>query len=189
MGDTALTNLDLSASAATSFGRDAFNGCRALPRVDFGALPVTTIGNYAFHSCTSLRHVTPLLPETVTTVGGRAFLSTPVEGSLRIGFGGTLSTPNDEWGGGHQFEGTKITEIITGPGATSLGPQFAQNCRDLARADFTESLNLATLSADAFRSCPSLLEVRFASYPAFGGNVFNGVSANARFFLALEAEG
>ena len=70
---------------------------------------------------------------------------------------------------------------------TTLPNVFAYQCRSLAKVVFAEP-GLATVGASAFDGCSSLLEVRFRSYPTFGSSAFNGVPANARFFLARDVD-
>ena len=89
-------DLRLKCPELTSTGYAAFTNCRQLDSVDMGGSGIVTIGDYAFSGCwsmtnavipsglqrigteaflsnSSLRTVTPFLPDTVQSVGGRAF--------------------------------------------------------------------------------------------------------------------
>ena len=160
------------------------SSCTLLTNVTFASSGLTTIDRNCFDGCTSLRRVTPLLPDTVTSIGYAAFQNAPVEGTLRIGFGGPLTLGTGDYGNGYNFRATAIGGLIAGPGVTTLSPCAFDSCTALASADFTESTGLATINGSAFYNNIALLDVWLNAYPTFGSNAFSGVPANARFHLA-----
>jgi hypothetical protein len=168
----------------TSIRTYGFDLCASLTNVVFAQAGLTSIGNCAFQDCTSLRRVTPFLPDTVTYVGWSAFQNAPVEGILRLGYGGAVTWGTGSNGYTWTFEGTAISKLIAGPGIGSFGTYCFNNCASLAEADLTESTGLTSIAGAAFSNAPSLLDVWLNSYPTFGRNVFSGVPANARFHLA-----
>ena len=158
-----------------------------LTNVVFQTTGLTTIGFWAFDSCTALRTVTPLLPDTVTYIGAAAFNSTAVEGTLRLGFGKPVRLGAEYYSQGRQFFGSRIEAFIAGRGVTNLPPLFAYDCKALATVNL-EGKNLKRIDGEAFRNDTALTDVRICSFPTFGSNVFTGVPAKARFFLARETE-
>jgi hypothetical protein len=154
----------------------------ALSNVVFRTTALRSIGYGAFRNCSSLRRVEPLLPDTVVRLNGQAFEGTQVEGPLRLGFGGPMDICADAWSQGRQFWGTRITEIVAGPGVTNVPPYFARECALLTNVVFRFP-TLEALQYNAFQLDAALEQVTFRTFPAFGGNVFEGVPSTARFFV------
>ena len=134
--------------------------CTALTNIVFQTTNLTTIGFWAFDNCTALRHVTPLLPDTLTTLGVRAFRNAPVEGTLRLGFGGPFTLGNDEnnWNQGSYFTGAKIGEIVFGPGIDNIKKYFIDGDTALTNILF-QTTNLVTIGEGAFYNCSALRRV------------------------------
>ena len=69
---TSLTTVDMSSSAVTKIGEDAFFDCEKLKTVTFSK-KLTKISAYAFSCCYKLTAIS--LPSSLTTIGQYAFLS------------------------------------------------------------------------------------------------------------------
>lgn len=128
----ALTDINLSATAAASIGNYAFNGCAALASVTFPET-LLTIGGRAFLNCTALTAVT--IPASVTSVGEWAFR------------GCTSLTA---------FTMAPLSRDAS-PHYTSLGAYVLADCAALTDVSFTE--NLTVLGDYALTRCAQLREV------------------------------
>ena len=139
----ALTDINLSATAATSIGNYAFNGCAALASVAFPDT-LLTIGGRAFLNCTALTAVT--IPASVTSVGEWAFR------------GCTALT---------SFTMEPLSRNAT-PHYTSLGAYVLADCAALTNVSFTE--NLTVLGDYALTRCEQLREVTLPASVSGVGN-------------------
>ncbi len=114
------------------------------------------IGKGAFAYCTNLVHVSPLLPDSVTTVGESAFFHCPVEGDLRaIG----LSTLNSR-----SFKCMNITSATFGPelkrinGGYLSGP--VSECPNLTNIVFDAAMSNCVINGEmAFHDNPKLVGI------------------------------
>ena len=114
------------------------------------------IGKGAFAYCTNLVHVSPLLPDSVTTVGESAFFHCPVEGDLRaVG----LSTLNSR-----SFKCMNITSATFGPelkrinGGYLSGP--VSECPNLTNIVFDAAMsNCVVYGEMAFHDNPKLVGI------------------------------
>ena len=174
--------------ALTTLPRTFISNDTALTNVDFSASSnLTTVGLNAFDGCTALKRIEPLLPDSVVNVDSYAFQNCPIEGTLRIGFGASLTLGVAAYNVGGQFIGARIQELVGGPALTTLPRAFISSDTALTNADFSASTNLATVGQSVFDGDSALIEVRFNSYPSFGTYPFLSVPSKARFFLSREA--
>ncbi len=174
--NTHITDLDAGPGVAVLPPYFAYN-CSELTNIVFATAGLKTISGYAFSGCTSLRRVTPLLPDTVTSIGYRAFYNDPVEGALRIGYGGPLTIATGDYGNGQNFQGTSITAIDAGPGVATVQPYFASGCALLTNIVFTGSAQV-NLSNNAFSSCPLLTNVVLRPVATWTSSSFSSTPAN-----------
>ncbi len=140
---TALTEINLSATAATSIGNYAFNGCAALASVTFPDT-LLTIGGRAFLNCTALTAVT--IPASVTSVGEWAF-----RGCTNLTAFTMEPLPRN-----------------ASPHYTSLGAYVLADCTALTDVSFTE--NLTVLGDYALTRCAQLREVALPASVSGVGN-------------------
>ena len=183
---TKIPFVDLSQSVITSIGSMAFSGCSELTEIK---LPpnLTTIGSYVFQSCKKLKKVTPLLPDTLTSIGARTFYNTPVEGELRISNPDFVTLSSEE--GYAQFGASKITRAdFSGSGMTTVGAGAFRGCSTLTNVVLSEVLT--TVGSRAFE-CSNLKDVYFTSLTrlaSFTGFQYMGLSGcNTRFCYPINA--
>lgn len=118
-----------------------------------------TVGGEAFMECTSLRSITPLLPDSVTYIGYRAFYNNPVEGVLRLGFGPSLTLGTGDFSNGYHFYHSCIVEVVGGPALGRIASVFMSGNTSLTNVDLTLSSQLDYIGAEVFRDCTSLRTV------------------------------
>ena len=120
---------------------------------------LTRIGDSAFSGCTALRSVSPLLSDAVTSLGTYVFQNCPIEGSLRIGFGSSMSLGTAGFGAGNQFQGVRIADVAIGPALTKITNGFLQNDTALTNVVFAGEPSVTSIGSSAFSGCTSLRKV------------------------------
>ena len=142
-----LTSITIPGSVKT-IGNSAFRACRDLALVNFENVEegeeggLTSIGDEAFWGC-ALTSVT--LPNTVTTIGSKAFeyndkLTTAI-------LGDALTEIKDET---FQYCGA-LASVTIPDGVTSIGKQAFSGCWSLTSVRIPKSLT--TMGENAFQSC------------------------------------
>lgn len=76
-GCTALSGELQVGDLMSSIGEEAFYGCTGITSLKLGA-NVANINKNAFYGCTALESVNPCLPDSLTTLGNKAFMSCPI---------------------------------------------------------------------------------------------------------------
>jgi hypothetical protein len=148
---TNLKALDLSEAQITELPNTVFDGKALLSSV---ILPegLKTIGEYAFRGTTIRKmHV----PSTVTTIGQRAFASTPLA-YLTFANNSQINTI-----GYHAFQAcTSLQSVDFGENSQLevISNYAFQNCPQLKTVDFHNMQNLKTIMYAAFADCGNLLE-------------------------------
>ena len=140
---------------------NAFLECQALTNLDLrAATSLSVIGVCSFLNCTALRRVDPLLPDTVASIGAQAFAHDPIEGTLRLGFGGPLDLRDDErgWNVENYFEDTRIGEVQFGPGVVNVKRGFITGNPALSNVVFRTTA-LTAIGQAAFDGCTALRRV------------------------------
>ena len=100
-------------NAVTNVPNDCFNYCTSLTNVTFNS-PVVSIGRYVFATCTSLKTVTPLLPPSVTTLGGYAFYQCDnLVGDVEIGARKAKITWDSRYDPDHAYTGQQFAQDFT----------------------------------------------------------------------------
>ena len=96
----------------TEIGSSFFEKCAKLESV---RLPSTLqkIGSSVFLDCSSLRTITPLLPDSVTSVGGRAFYRAAIGGDVRLA--GIVNFADEA------FRCSSLRSVYFGPGLKTVG--------------------------------------------------------------------
>lgn len=96
----------------TEIGSSFFEKCSKLESV---RLPSTLqkIGSSAFFDCSSLRTITPLLPDSVTSVGSRAFYRAAIGGDVRLA--GIVNFADEA------FRCSNLSSVYFGPGLKTVG--------------------------------------------------------------------
>lgn len=142
---------------------------------------VHTIGTRAFKGCKALTKVTPFLPDAVTFIGAAAFNGAPVEGELRIGYGTKLTLSTDVYGGGWHFSGVQVHNFKSGPALHGFTTYFMNQNKQLTNV-VIESEQFTSISRDAFSNCSKL-----AHFKPLLPETLTVLGANA--FLATALEG
>ncbi len=142
-------------SGVTALSFDMFKGCSSLSSVKLSDA-VTSIGEQTFESCTALTTIEPLLPDSVTAIGSRAFYGVPLKANcLSIK---AQNKPISILSSTFYISG--ITNIVFGDGQV-------------------------TLSSDSFMNASNVKTVRFGKgvlkLPSEGMKAFRLSSYNARF--------
>lgn len=152
-----LTNVVIR-SGAQSLADNVFRWCTNLVSV---TLPetITSIGERAFASCPRLKTVTPFLPPNVESISNYAFTGcTELEGGLVVGTNGTFVT---------------------------LGGNVFENC--LALESGTFGPNVGMLGAYFFYHDQAMKEVQFYGDPLFATTAFNDwTTEQARFVIPAD---
>jgi hypothetical protein len=156
--------LDLSDSAITSIGEEAFYLCSTLTGI---IIPnsVTSIGRSAFYGCFELTGIT--IPNNVTTIGQGAFGYTGLIG---------VTIPDSVIGiGSYAFEKcTKLTGVTIPNSVTRIENNTFENCYSLAIV--TIGNGVTGIGRSAFYGCESLTSVMFqGTIPSsgFDNNSYN----------------
>lgn len=129
-----LTAVTFPTNGIYEIGAGAFAGCTALTEV---SLPtnLVIINTGAFASCTSLRKIENYIPDSVTTLGGAAFVEVPANQELRLY--SIVST-------------TDLAFWKSGIGSVYFGPVFKNmTAGHWTRGPFKECSNLTNIIFDA----------------------------------------
>ena len=114
---------------------------------------LVSISDSAFESCTSLTNVTPLLPDSVASVGHRAFIfDAGLGGDLFFATNGAPATLV-----GACFYGAGIRSATLGDGVTAIPGSCFKECRSLGRVVTGDAVT--SYGDDAFYNCLSLTNV------------------------------
>lgn len=173
-----LRSVDFTGSGVTEIGAYAFMNATNLTDV---VLPdgLAKIGTQAFYNCVNLTNVTPLLPPTVTSIGGSAFYMAPVDGDLVLSNPGLTTIESSTFGQTANIDKTigRLRSVdFTGSGVTQIkSSAFAYQPR-LERAVLPDVLT--DLGQAAFKYCTNLTAVTPffpASLTSIGTEVFSRV--------------
>ena len=194
IGDYAFSEMDdvISVSIPDSvetIGVYSFHMCYELTEVNIPG-GVVSIGMYAFYWCTSLTSVT--MADSVTTLGDGLFGECGTLVNVKLSEGLT-ALPK-----GLFINCRKLAEVDIPDGVTVIGGSAFSGCFALhgleipdgvvtigssalsnnGLVDVTIPASVKKLDSNAFYDCKSLKYVRFlGDAPAFGGYVFQGVTA------------
>ena len=170
-------DLRLKCPELTSTGYAAFTNCSQLDSVDMGGSGIVTIGDYAFSGCwsmtnavipsglqrigleaflsnSSLRTVTPFLPDTVQSVGGRAFSTcTNLVGDLRLKCPELTSTGTTAFTNCSQLDSVDMG----GSGIVTIGEYAFSGCSSITNVVLSSILQY--INQEAFLRCYSLVNV------------------------------
>ena len=134
------------------------NGLASRAALVYVVLPtgLKTIARDAFRACSDLKFVSPFLPSTLTTFGGRAFsMCSSLEGDMVLDTGGTVVVDN-------------------GGSAPTYG--FFKNSK-ITSADFS-GCTMSTIPIDSFNGCTALKWVRLPDgLVSFGNCAFDSCTA------------
>ena len=160
----------------TSIGE---SGCRTMTALTNCVLSanLVTIGATAFYDDSALRHLTPLLPDTLTTlVSGENFRNVPLSGKLVISNRNLTSIPRYAF-----YFSSGLTEVdLSRSGVTSIGEcAFRSASRCTA---FWLPPTLTSVGADVFYDTPKT-SVYFQSLPSFVAKSFEGIGDNSRIVI------
>lgn len=162
-------------------------------------LPPTlkTIDGMAFYAISALVSVTPFLPDSVTTIGGGAFVqSGNLKGDLRIGFGTNVvgdpvpvSLPYYDGTRSLAFKQTAVgPNVALGPGVTSVPAEMFMTVGTITNLYLGENIALIGYSAFDNLGKSKRADVVFAGdKPAtISTSAFGGAKAQyLRFFLPM----
>ncbi len=137
-----------------SVGDYAFNGCTSLCNISLGN-NLKTIGNYCFQQTgTSTSWQTLTLPETLTSIGTRAFYESGVS---------NVSIPSSVTSLGDNCfsNNTKLASVTVGGNCSVIPSGAFENCANLSSITLNEGV---TKIADAaFANCTSLVSISIPS--------------------------
>ncbi len=153
-------------SSGSAYSRVFYN-CAALTDINLSETAATSIGNYAFNGCTALASVT--FPETLLSIGGRAFLNCTALTAVTIP---ASVTSVGEWAfrGCTSLTAFTMAPLArdASPHYTSLGAYVLADCTALTDVSFTE--NLTVLGDYALTRCEQLREVTLPASVSGVGN-------------------
>ena len=140
---------------------------------------LSSLGHCAFYNCSALRHVTPLLPDTlVSTAGGDTqFSGAPLSGKLVIS-----NKKFTTLGGGMFFGAWGLKEAdLSRSGITSIpGNAF----RESGITNIYLPSTVTSIGHCPFFGCTSLRSIYFASCPTtYDSEAVNGVSESMRIVI------
>ena len=184
----------------TTIGVSAFNGCSSLTSVTIGD-SVTTIGNGAFALCLSLAEfkgkfaadggrclikdntiiayaeasgTTYTIPDSVTTIGDRAFA--PCSSLTSVTIGDSVTTIGE-----YAFCGCdSLTSVAIPDSVTTIGDYAFYECRSLTSVTIGNSVT--TIGENAFNFCRSLTSIycKAATPPTLGDSTVFDYNASGR---------
>ncbi len=154
-----------------SIGFYAFSGCSGLTKMELPA-GLTTIEDGAFNGCSGLTQIK--IPSGVTRIGGAAFMGCRNLQSVEL-------PQNLKEIGYSAFNGcSALTEVTLPERVVTIGHDAFYGCSGLTRIRIPAGVT--SLEETTFSDCGALEEIVFlGDAPAFGDNVFFGVTANAYY--------
>ena len=143
------TEYPVNGLADGAFGSRPAN--RLIETVDFAPnTNITSIPRHAFSGCGLLTSVTNL-PDTITSVGDYAFMSTRFTTI-------TLPTNLQTIGTYVFYSSTNLTNITIPPAVTTIGAQAFYNCTSLSSVTFSGSA-VTSIATSVFTICNNLTEI------------------------------
>ncbi len=120
----------------TSLPKYSFRECSSITNLTLGA-NLASIGEECFRGSSLLESVTPFLPASVSYVGVKAFFGTRIGGTLVLG-GGANGEGDITWQSGDSFDFAllAITNVVIGPGVTTLPKYCFAGCTSIREVDF-----------------------------------------------------
>ena len=181
---TKVPSADFSQSGITSLGSRLFSAVSTLGEVKFPPT-LASIDTYAFISCTSLTNVVPFMPDSLTSIGNRAFYQCPIACPLRIS-NSNFTVLNSETASG-QFQGSNIPSAdFSGSGMTTIGSAAFRGCTTLTNVVMSSALTSVGSYALA---CNNLKDIYFTSLTRLAD--FSGITGvggfNSRFRYPINA--
>ena len=169
-----LRSIDFTGSGVTTIGGYVAQYQKHLERVTLPA-KLEKIGTDAFYSCPALTNVTPILPKSCYSLGGRCFAGAPIVGDFVVANKDMVSI------GGNVFQSSKFTTIdLRKTSITSLGGYAFSSNPNLTKVVFPKTLS--TFDKYVFYSTPNLQQVYFSNDfgvpPLPGASLFTGVEKN-----------
>ena len=148
---TSITSAFLGESV-TTVPDNCFYNCSKMTNMTISS-KTTYIGGSGIRGCSALKTLTPLLPTTLTTVGGYAFMGdSSLEGDLTLGGEQSISL------GASAFSGCgKITAVLLGDGVTSIPASCFATCGSATNVVF--SPNLTSIGDSGFDKMGSVKTV------------------------------
>ena len=163
-GCAALTGVTLGSATITSIPSHCFYGCSSITYADItGLTSITSINENGFRECYALASVT--IPNGVTSIGSRAFMSTKLN---------TVVIPNSVITiSGYAFNSCTSLETVTmGNNVTSIGDQAFQSCSSLKSINLSNSLT--TLGCNNFQGSKLTRIVLPATLTTTAKDMFHG---------------
>ena len=156
----------------TSVNADAFREMSALTTVRLSST-LESIGACAFYSSKKLAQVTPLLPESLKTIGdGLAFGKCPIEGDCLYLRNPDLKSIPDGDNNGGAFMGSSFKKVdMTGSGITYCGVNAFRGNKQLGEVIFSSALTTLKKNC-SFYDCSALTNVVLASCPTDAASAF-----------------
>lgn len=187
---TALQTIDLK--NVKTVGEYAFSGCTALSTVDFSV--VNEIGDNAFKNCSALVLTNNPFPDTLKTIGSKAFTEATQLGEVTLGAGiekigssafadsgvtavdfsraSALTTIGES-----AFTSTQLAEFnISGTKVTVIPSKLLFDCPELTKATFGKEIEY--ISKNALAGCPKFLTFEFYTTTTVDEDVFYNEGAD-----------
>jgi hypothetical protein len=196
--NTAITSVSMG-GGVTYLPPRIFNGCTSLTNVVLSAnlrvLDQHTAGGAsgAFEGCTALRHVEPLLPESIAYLGHKSFSGcTSLVGDLFIGSDaeGAPAVTNALYGSSTSayFSNTKIASLTLRSNVTTVPASAFAGLGTLT--SLVVRAESPTLGANAFQNTKAVQSVVFDGFPTWQSNTFSGwTNLQSRFFVPARNAG
>ena len=174
--DVKLTSSDLSKTALSSIGYNAFGGCTMLPLVKFPESGSLEIGGNAFNR-TSMNNGTDegdlVIPANVSSIGISAFSGCPMLGTVEFAPGSnSIALANHVFAYNERLSNIKLSDRVT-----VIPESFANSCKLLT--EVTWPATLVTISESAFNNDESLIssDLSQTAVTSIGYYAFRGCSA------------
>ncbi len=183
-GCTALTQIALP-NSVTSIGTSAFKGDSRLFMVHMRSASysqLSVIGDSAFEGCSALEFLCSDndydLPNSITSIGGRAFYGCARIDEADMGDGITFL-------GESAFEGcTGITRVRVSKGLAKISGSAFKGCTGLMEIEFSTGDPKLTIAANAFEGCNKLASVEFSQkVSTIEADAFKGCAALLRVYV------